>query len=184
MKTAEARLAGCYELTVDKSMDSRGSFTKIYHSTDLAETGWTGRWEEIYFSTSGKDVLRGMHFQTPPFHHHKLVAVTRGRILDVLLDVRRGSPTFGRTEQFELSASGDKALLIAPGVAHGFLSLEDDTTVLYLVSTIYSPRHDRGVLWNSFGFDWPVTFPIISARDVSHPALQDFDAGFGAVGWE
>ena len=128
---------------------------------------------------SGKNVLRGMHFQRPPAAHDKLVYCPVGKVLDVVLDLRpTAKGARSRCFSHELSAQNREMLFIPAGCAHGFLALEDDSMMVYQTSTVHSPSHDAGVLWNSFGFDWPVKNPILSERDQKFPALCDFQSPF------
>jgi dTDP-4-dehydrorhamnose 3,5-epimerase len=119
-----------------------------------------------------------MHFQLPPHDHYKLVVCLAGGVLDVVLDLRRGSPAYGKFESFELTGRSPQLLLIPPGLAHGFCVTEAPATMYYKVTTAYSPAHDSGVRWNSIGFEWPVNDPLVSARDAALPALADFQSPF------
>jgi dTDP-4-dehydrorhamnose 3,5-epimerase len=121
--------------------------------------------------------LRGMHFQLPPAAHDKLVYCPVGKVLDVVLDLR-SSAKRGRFISRELNASNREMLFIPRGCAHGFVALEDESMMVYQTSTVHSPAHDAGVLWNSFGFAWPVANPILSERDQKFPALRDFKSPF------
>jgi dTDP-4-dehydrorhamnose 3,5-epimerase len=161
--------------------DARGNFVKPFHENQLAAHGIHIDVREEFFSTSAAGVLRGMHFQVPPHAHQKLVYCITGKVLDVLLDLRKESPTFGQSVAFELSASNRHVVYIPVGFAHGFYSLEDHSCLVYKTDAVHAPDSDRGVLWNSFGFDWPIpagSEPSISGRDISHPALSDFDSPF------
>jgi dTDP-4-dehydrorhamnose 3,5-epimerase len=133
--------------------------------------------KEIFYSISKKNVIRGMHFQRPPMELAKLIYLTSGRITDVLLDLRKSSKTYKNYITIEL-AKHENALLIPPGIAHGFLSLEDDTTVVYNQSAVYSREHDDGIHWNSFGYDWKVNKPLLSKRDRSFIEVENFDSPF------
>ena len=116
-----------------------------------------------------------MHFQLPPHDHTKVVALSEGRALDVLVDLRAG-PDFGKVCSIDLSLYDvGTVLVIARGVGHGFLAKSDDCRMNYLVSSRYAPEHDRGVLWNSINFEWPVSKPILSERDKTHPTIQGMD---------
>lgn len=158
--------------------DARGLFVKTFHQTTLKEAGIDFALRESYFSLSNKDVIRGMHFQLPPHQHAKLVFCPQGAILDVIVDLRKASPTYGQYHAQELSAANHKAYYIPEGFAHGFKSLTDDAITYYLVSSEYSQPHDTGILYNSFGFDWGVEDPILSARDLSFGTLAAFDSPF------
>lgn len=178
MKITELRLAGAKEITLPVSTDMRGSFTKIYHEGLYQEAGIAFQMREQYISVSGKDVIRGMHFQLPPYDCAKLVTVLEGAALDVILDLRTGSPTYLQAAQVELRADQPKAVLIPAGFAHGFLALKDHTSMLYDVSAVYSPQCDTGIRWDSFGFVWPVQQPLISQRDSHLMLLDEFQTPF------
>ena len=124
-----------------------------------------------------KGTLRGLHFQKPPFAQGKLVRVVRGSIVDVVVDIRRGSPTYGRHVATNLDAAGGAQLWVPPGFLHGFCTLEEQTEVFYKVTCYYSPSHDAGVLWNDpdLGIGWPVDSDavVLSEKDRKHPRLRD-----------
>ena len=158
--------------------DTRGTFVKTFHRDVFCRLGLDFEPREEFFSTSARNVLRGMHFQLPPAAHAKLVYCITGRVLDVVLDLRKSAPTFGRSVARELNAKSREMFFIPVGFAHGFLALEDGATMVYLTSTVHSPAHDAGVRWDSFGFDWPVKNPVMSERDQKFPALRDFNSPF------
>lgn len=171
-------LAGAFVIDMPAFYDDRGGFVKTFHETTLAEQGILFELKESYFSVSKKDVIRGMHFQTPPHQHAKIVFCPQGAILDVVIDLRAASPTYGQYYTQELSAENHKAYYIPEGFAHGFKSLTDDAITYYLVSSEYSKEHDTGILYNSFGFDWGVDNPVISARDLTFGKLEDWPGVF------
>ena len=158
--------------------DQRGSFTKIAHDTFFAAAHIRMDFKEQYFSRSVRGVVRGMHFQTPPHDHAKLVTCISGTMLDVVLDLRRNSRTFGKCVDVELSAENGLSIYIPAGCAHGFAAISDEVITLYGVTTIYEANHDMGVRWDSFGFRWPIATPILSARDRLHPKFGDFSSPF------
>ena len=119
-----------------------------------------------------------MHFQNPPDDHAKLIYCSSGKLVDIILDIRVGSPTYGKFAQVELSGDNYKAVYLPKGVAHGFCVLEDNTCMVYLTSTVHSPQNDAGVLWNSFGCNWPVENPINSDRDKNFPSLANLKSPF------
>jgi dTDP-4-dehydrorhamnose 3,5-epimerase len=165
-------------ITMPAFYDGRGSFVKTFHDTTLKNAGIDFTLRESYFSFSKKDVIRGMHFQLPPHHHAKIVFCPQGAILDVIVDLRKSSATFGQYFAHELSAENHKAYYIPEGFAHGFKSLTDDAITYYLVSSEYSQQHDTGILYNSIGYDWQLKNPIISERDLSFSSLSDFNNPF------
>jgi len=170
-------LPGCHLLETKRFEDHRGDFVKTFHASDFVTLGLPSSWREEFYSTSRKNVLRGMHFQTPPFHHDKLVYCIRGRVLDVVVDLRHGT-NFGVAAAVELSAENHRVLYIPKGIAHGFLALEDDSMMVYKTTAEHEPAHDAGILWNSFGFEWPVNAPVISSRDEGFPSLNQFSSPF------
>lgn len=119
-----------------------------------------------------------MHFQIPPADHEKLVSVSYGAVMDVVLDIRKGSPTYGKAESVVLSAANHYALYIPKGFAHGFKSLKNGTIMNYLVATTHSPEHDRAIHWDSIGFDWGIEKPVISKRDKEALPLNIFKSPF------
>jgi dTDP-4-dehydrorhamnose 3,5-epimerase/CDP-3, 6-dideoxy-D-glycero-D-glycero-4-hexulose-5-epimerase len=178
MKFVPTSLSGAFEIELTKRTDSRGHFVKSYHQSMFLEAGIDFQIRESYFSVSHRNVLRGMHFQTNPHEHDKLVYCPKGKILDVILDLRSDSPTFGQYHVAELSEENLKAIFAPKGFAHGFLSLEDNSMTTYLLSSAYAPESDAGVLWNSFGFDWPCKDPIISERDRAFESFRKFKKYF------
>jgi dTDP-4-dehydrorhamnose 3,5-epimerase/CDP-3, 6-dideoxy-D-glycero-D-glycero-4-hexulose-5-epimerase len=158
--------------------DMRGSFRKIFSCDAFKGLFPEEDIAELYYSVNKKDVIRGMHFQIPPVDHIKLIYVISGNILDVCLDLRSKSRSFGKF--FSLVLSGDDAsyLYIPKGIAHGFASLEDNTVVHYAQTSCYSPKHDFGIKYDSFGFNWPIKNPIVSDRDQTFPNLVDWNTVF------
>jgi dTDP-4-dehydrorhamnose 3,5-epimerase len=178
MNIIPGTLDGIRIIEPDTFPDDRGGLTKIFHKAVFAEHGMNTTFEESYYSTSKKDVIRGMHFQIPPHDHIKLVYVPQGKIMDVVVDIRKGSPTYGKFETFELSAENHKMIYIPSGFAHGFVSLEDDSQVVYLQSTMRSADHEGGISYDSFGVDWNVENPIVSKRDQTFQKLADYQTPF------
>jgi len=158
--------------------DTRGKFIKTFTDSFFKEKGLDISIKETYYSISHKNVIRGMHFQTPPHDHIKLVYVPHGSILDVVLDIRKESPSYGKYFSTELSSENGKVLIIPKGFAHGFKSLEDNTNVTYMQTTCYAPNNDDGIKYNSFGFEWDSSNPQISDRDVSFKLFNEFETAF------
>jgi len=159
-----------------RHIDSRGFFSEVFREDILQEHGISVHFVQDNHSLSAtKGVIRGLHFQTPPFAQAKLLRVTSGSVFDVAVDIRWGSPTFGRHVDAVLSASEWNQIFVPEGFAHGYCTLEPDTEVLYKVSAYYSPAHDRGLLWcdPAIGIDWPVSADqaVISDKDRKHPPL-------------
>jgi dTDP-4-dehydrorhamnose 3,5-epimerase/CDP-3, 6-dideoxy-D-glycero-D-glycero-4-hexulose-5-epimerase len=167
----------CYLVKNFVSHDIRGTFVKTFHEEEFRNAGLQTEFKESYYSLSKKNVIRGMHFQTPPSAHDKLVYVTYGSILDVVLDIRKDSATYGKSISVQLNALND-SIYIPKGCAHGFLTLSDEALVVYNVSSVYNPSADRGLLWNSFDFDWEITDPIISDRDSAFESFTAFNSPF------
>src|SRR5882724_10206073 len=156
--------------------DRRGLFVKTFRADQFRELGISFEPREEFYSTSAKGVLRGMHFQLPPAAHSKLVYCLGGRVLDVMLDMRRSSPSFGRAFSCELDAVRRELVFIPAGFAHGFLALEDNSLMVYKTDVVHTPACDSGIAWNSFGFEWPVTSPVMSDRDSRFTAWRDFSS--------
>jgi len=159
--------------------DVRGLFVKTFQTDLFRALGVRFELREEFYSTSTRGVLRGMHFQIPPAAHGKLVYCLNGRVLDVLLDMRRNSPRFGQVFSCQLDAEKRELLFIPAGLAHGFLSLEEDSLMIYKTDVVHSPEQDKGIAWDSFGFDWPLEEPpILSDRDRQFPRWPDFQSPF------
>ncbi|MES2308285.1 MAG: dTDP-4-dehydrorhamnose 3,5-epimerase family protein [Verrucomicrobiota bacterium] len=174
---SRSSLPGVFLLDLKCFEDSRGFFIKNFQKKLLQEKEIDFDTWESFYSSSQKDVIRGMHFQEPPEDHHKVVQCMRGHITDVLLDLRKG-PTYGKYCSFELKAKSPQALFIPKGIAHGFVSREDESWMIYFVTSAHDSKCDRGIRWDSFGFDWKSEKPIISDRDRAHPALNDYRSNF------
>jgi len=172
----EMAIPGCFELAPRKMEDVRGCFVKTFHHAAFEAQGLETDWREEYYSVSHKGVLRGLHFQLPPHDHAKLVYCVSGAVFDAVLDMRIGSPAYGRYATLELSAAKANMLYIPKGLAHGFYTLSEDAIMMYKVSTVYAPAADAGVLWNSAGIPWPEKAPVISERDSSFPLFAEFAA--------
>lgn len=178
MILAETSIQGLKILEPRIFEDSRGRFIKTYNSDFFQANGLNLNIHETYYSISNKGVIRGMHFQTPPHDHIKIVYVPNGKIKDVVLDIRENSPTYGHYFTIELSAENGKILIIPKGLAHGFKSLENNTNVTYMQTSCYAPDNDCGIHYNSFGFDWKISNPQLSDRDLSFPPLNTFSSPF------
>lgn len=176
MKTKSTSIEGVWLLENFVSLDKRGTFVKTFHANAFREQGLTVDFQESYYSISHKNVIRGMHFQLPPYEHDKLVYVTQGDILDVIVDLRSASSTYGQYVAISLPEH-THAVYIPRGCAHGFLTLSETATVVYNVTSVYAPQADAGIRWDSFGFEWPVQAPIISDRDSEFKMMNEFVAG-------
>ncbi len=181
LRFREARLPGCFVVEFPKFSDHRGSLVKAIQRSAFAAHGLRSDFAEVFYTTSEKDVLRGMHFQAPPSDHAKLVYCLAGSISDVALDLRAGSPTFSEHEVYELTSEANNAIYLPSGIAHGFYVQEAPSVVVYHVTTEHDPARDAGVHWNSFGAAWPGEKPIVSARDAGFPTLAEYETPFRYV---
>ena len=165
-------LPGVYVLANSHILDHRGEFTKLFHADALGRQGIDFTPAESFLSRSKSGVLRGMHFQVGDAAHDKIVTCIKGRVLDVVVDIRSQSPHFNQPFALELSEKSNTSLLIGKGYAHGFYTLDDDSWMLYSTTTIHCAALDRGVLWSSIDFDWPSDHPVLSVRDARHPSIH------------
>ena len=170
-------------LTPRKFGDSRGFFSEVYNRRTLAEAGIDTEFVQDNHSLSAcRGTVRGLHFQTPPHAQDKLVRVVRGSVFDVAVDLRRGSPTYGQHVGAVLSAEAWNQILVPVGFAHGFMTLEPDTEIVYRVSDFYAPDHDEGLLWNdpTLGIRWPIPEEeaMLSDKDRGQPGFAGFVTPF------
>ena len=174
MKVIEASLPGVLIIEPTVYRDSRGFFLESYSRTRYSERGIQVEFVQDNHSRSVRNVLRGLHYQAPP-GQAKLVRVIGGRVWDVAVDIRWGSPTYGRWVGVELSAENHRQLHIPVGFAHGFYVLSDVADFLYKVSSYYCPELERGIAWDDpdLAIDWPGDAPLLSPRDQGHPRLRD-----------
>jgi dTDP-4-dehydrorhamnose 3,5-epimerase len=155
--------------------DERGYFFESYHEKKMSELG-IGPFVQDNQSVSNKNVIRGLHFQKAPDEQGKLVRVVNGSALDVAVDIRKDSPTFGKHFSIELSEQNKLMLWIPPGFAHGFAALEDNTIFLYKVTSYYSPASETGIVYNDIdlNIDWKISSPVVSSKDRILPAFKEF----------
>lgn len=177
-KLITTAIPGCVELQPRVHEDPRGRFVKTYHNRAFASLGLETELAEEYYSVSHRGVIRGLHFQVPPMDHAKIVYCVSGRVQDAVLDLRAGSPVYGHYALLELSASSGNILYVPRGVAHGFCVLSDTATLVYNVSSVYSPEHDGGIRWNSAGIPWAEANPSLSERDRAFPLFESFVSPF------
>lgn len=177
-KKRETPFAGCVLLDGPVFSDDRGVFKKIYNEQLFLDAGVNIHIKEQYFSSSYKNVIRGMHFQMPPFEHDKIVSCVKGSALDVVVDLRKKQPTYRKVYSVILNDIDNVSIIVPKGMAHGFMALEDSTILLYRVSTEYEPTSDCGISYNSINFDWGISNAIVSSRDLSFCPLSDFDSPF------
>ena len=160
--------------------DERGFFLETYQYTAFAEFGIQEHFVQDNHSGSRRGVLRGLHFQKDPMAQGKLMRCLRGAIFDVAVDIRRGSPYFGKWVAVELSETNKHMLYVPPGFAHGFLVMSDVAEIVYKCTEYYAPADDRGIIWNdpAIGIRWPIATPILSDKDLRQPRLADADINF------
>ena len=160
--------------------DHRGFFAEIYNRENYLKYGMDVELVQDNHSVShAVGTLRGLHFQAPPRAQGKLVRCGRGAIFDVAVDIRLGSPTYGQWEGYELSAENGHQLYVPIGYAHGFVTLESDSEIIYKCTDYYAPETEGAVRWDSCGIEWPLSSdPILSDKDAIAPALADFDSPF------
>lgn len=176
MQIEETRLPGVLILTPRRFGDARGWFMETYNAARMAEAGVKIDWVQDNQSFSAaKGTLRGLHYQRPPHAQDKLVRCSRGAILDVAVDFRDGSPSFGQWVAVELTAENGRQLLVPKGFLHGFVTLVEDTEVQYKCSDLYAPDCDGAVRWDDpeLGIDWGILDPVLSDKDQKAPLLAD-----------
>jgi dTDP-4-dehydrorhamnose 3,5-epimerase len=183
MQIETTRIAGVLVVTPKKFSDERGFFSETFRASALAAHGVTHPWVQDNHSMSGKGgVVRGLHFQSPPHAQAKLLRVVQGSILDVAVDIRKGSPTYGKHVAVELSEANWKQLYVPTGMAHGFCTLTDRAEVLYKTSNEYAPETEGGLMWNdpALGIAWPIAAAeaTVNARDSGWPYLSALQSPF------
>lgn len=174
-------IEGLLVIEAAKISDERGYFFESFRKLRFEEAiGEEAEFLQENESCSKKGTIRGLHFQNPPFAQGKLVRVPKGRVLDVAVDIRKGSPTYGRHFAIELSAENAKQLWIPAGFAHGFAALEEDTVLSYKCTDIYNKASEGSLLWSDpeIGIDWGVSDPIVSEKDRIAPNLSELDSRF------
>ena len=177
MKFLETKLKDVIIIEPETSEDERGSFYRIWDKKIFQENGLNDNLVQISISfNKKKGTLRGMHFQKKPFEEAKIVRCTKGKIFDVVIDLRPESKTFMNWASFELDSNESKILYIPEGFAHGFQTLEDNTEIVYQISNWYSPEHASGLRWNDnkFQINWPIQNPIISKKDLTFDSAEKY----------
>lgn len=179
---AKVKNRNCILIEPNRHFDGRGFFAELYSKRDYLGLGVDVEFVQHNHSVSQEaGTLRGLHFQAPPFAQGKLVRCGRGALFDVAVDIRLGSPTFGQWEGYELSEENGHQLYIPVGFAHGFVSLEPCTEIVYQCSDYYASETEGGLLWSDkkIGIDWPlIGDPIISDKDSRAASLEEFDSPF------
>lgn len=174
----EAPLRGAYVIELEKREDERGFFARMYCEREFGAQGLVTHFVQMNNSLAvTKGTLRGMHYQLAPKAETKVVRCVRGALLDVIIDLREGSPTFGQHCSAELTADNRRMFYVPKGFAHGFITLEPNTEAMYLVDEFYGPEQERGIRWNDpkFGIQWPFEPTVISDKDRGH---RDFDPSY------
>lgn len=177
MNVKETLLQGVYEFELSPFEDHRGFFMRTYDSSILIQHGVNREWvQENHSSSSQKGTIRGLHFLLSPHTDAKLIRCIRGEIFDVIVDLRKNSPTFGKWESFILSEQNKKCLFIPRGFAHGFCTLTENCDLLYKHDNYYNKSFDSGILWNDpdLAIEWPAKNPILSERDIKLPSFREF----------
>jgi len=177
VKFIETEIKDCYEIFPREMTDLRGKLVKTFHEGMFKDKGLETHFAEEYFSVSQKGVLRGLHLQFPPYAYSKLFYCIDGSVLDVLVDLRRGSPCYGKAVCFDISADKANVLYIPEGIAHGFYVVSHNATIICKTSTVYTPGSDGGISWKSVNI-WPTDNPILSDKDKNLPLLKDFVSPF------
>ena len=185
MDITQRRLAGVYEISLAPRVDERGFFMRVFDARLFAEAGLERPWvQENHSRSERRGIIRGLHFQFPPYAETKLVRCIRGAVWDVFVDLRLDSPTFGQWDAVELTEANKKMVFIPRGFAHGFCTLTEESEVLYKVDNVYRADHEGGLLWNDpdLNIDWPAAEPMLSAKDQQNMTLQAFIARHQAIG--
>jgi dTDP-4-dehydrorhamnose 3,5-epimerase len=180
MKIIETAIPHLVEIEPTVFGDSRGYFYESYNKEAFAKAGITEEFVQDNQSLSSKGVLRGLHFQNPPYAQGKLVRVIHGSVLDVAVDIRIGSPTYGKYHKVLLSGKNKKMFWVPPGFAHGFLTLEDDTIFAYKCTGMYNKQSEGSIYWNdtTLKIDWNVENPSISEKDKDAPGFMELKSNF------
>jgi dTDP-4-dehydrorhamnose 3,5-epimerase len=184
MNVIEKEIAGVFEIALRPYEDERGYFMRTFDVDCFKDCGMDCNWvQENHSFSRTAGIVRGLHFQFPPYCESKLIRVAAGAVYDVFVDLRRGSPSFGRWGAVELTGDNKKMLFLPRGLAHGFCTLKDTTVVLYKVDNFYQPQAEGGIIWNDqeLKIDWPTQAPQLSKRDASLRSFQEFKERYGAI---
>src|SRR6056297_281991 len=185
MKFRSLKIPGTVEISLTPVGDNRGFFMRTFDLNDFNQHGLNKIWvQENHSRSTQRGIIRGLHFQFAPYSEAKLVRCIRGRILDVFVDLREDSPTFGQWDSLELSEENKSTVFIPRGFAHGFCTLAEESEVLYKVDNFYAPDHEGGILWNDpdLAIHWPTDEPILSEKDKRNMTLKQFREGDWGIG--
>ena len=180
MKVIETPFKGLYVIEPSVFEDDRGYFFESWNQQKFSEKGLDFNFVQDNQSMSGAHVLRGLHFQTPPWEQAKLVRVIQGAVLDVVVDIRKNQPTYGRHFRLVMSGKLKNMLWIPPGFAHGFLTLEENTVFFYKCTRFYNRESEGAIAWNDpqLNIDWGIEDPIVSVKDKSAVLFNQFESPF------
>jgi dTDP-4-dehydrorhamnose 3,5-epimerase len=177
MEFKKRKLIGAFEIILSPNKDERGFFMRTFDHKIFKDTGLNFNWvQENYSKTAKKGTVRGLHFQFPPFAETKLIRCVRGKILDIFVDLRKDSLTFGMWDSIELSEDNFKMILVPRGFAHGFSTLTDDCEIVYKVDNYYSPENECGIIWNDpdLKIRWNIDNPNLSEKDKKNISFRNF----------
>lgn len=184
MEITQRKLTGVFEVQLAPIRDARGFFMRSFDAATFKAAGLDRQWlQENHSRSEQQGIIRGLHFQFPPYAETKLVRCVRGTVLDVFVDLRLNSPTFGQWDSIELSEENKKMIFIPRGFAHGFCTLTPESEVLYKVDNVYNREYEGGLLWSdsAIGIDWPVADPILSEKDSRNMTLKQFIHQHGGI---
>ena len=176
MKFSESKLQGCFIIDIEPTLDERGLFARCWCKDEFNNFGLTTELSQCSISFSkSKGTLRGMHYQIEAHAETKIVRCTQGSVFDVIIDLRKQSPTYKHWDSITLSAENHRMLYIPEGIAHGLITLESDTEVFYQISVPYAAEYARGIRWDDpcFNINWPNQPTVISTRDANYPDFRD-----------
>jgi dTDP-4-dehydrorhamnose 3,5-epimerase len=178
MKKIETKIPGCYIIEPKHFSDHRGDFVKVFQNEMFEEMGLKSCFKEEYYSISKKGVLRGLHFQVPPYDHVKCIGCLQGEIFDAVVDLRKNSSTYGQHVTFHLMGTEPKIIYIPEGLAHGFVALSMNALFLNKTTTVFHGDSDKGIRWDSCGIEWPEMIFSLSEKDEHLPTFDEFESPF------
>lgn len=184
MEFIKKKLKGVFEIKLNPIGDHRGFFMRTFDDKLFEELGLNFKWvQENHSKTEKKGTIRGLHLQLPPFAETKLIRAIRGEVLDVFVDLRLGSPTFGQWDSVLLSEKSHNYVLVPKGFGHSICTLTNDSEIIYKVDNYYSPEHEIGIIWNDkdINIEWPISNLILSDKDKRNMSLTRFKKEFGGI---